>query len=403
MTKKKAISTKKTIVFLILIIIFGELFFLLGSGNFIPDTKTQNLKVFAEVIADKCKDAQYRPSCYDREIPKLTDNISMEEAFEVTKIVQDIDPSYAYCHVLGHELSAIEVRRDPSKWKDVLTRCPSGMCSNGCLHGGLQEKFRDIEFLSDEQIESLVPDLETLCEPRGNWRPSGLEQGSCYHALGHLTMYAVNADIDRALALCDRTALKENGRDWRFLCYDGVFMQMFQPLEPEDFALIKGKEPTLSNVDEFCGKYSGMQKASCQSESWPLYRELLVDSPDELVKFCNKTEQEYRDRCFMTELYVLTSQFNLDSGKIINYCSEIISERRGQCFANAASRMIETDYRNITMAINLCKTAEEYDKGGECYDEMVLYAGYNFKIGSNELHLICNSLPGEWKEKCLKS
>lgn len=397
---KNKFSAKKLLVFLLLLFIIFELASLTGRVDLFK-SKPMDFSESAKKIVEKCKSAPYKPSCYDKEIPKLMDKITMEDAFSVTKNVQRLDTSYAYCHVLGHELAAREVRKDPKNWKDVITRCPSGVCSNGCLHGGLQEKFRGAESLTDDQVEKLVPDLQNLCEPRGSWNPTRLEQASCYHALGHLNMYAVAANIEKALPLCERIALKPDGADWRVLCYDGVFMQMFQPLEPEDFALIKGREPTRDNVDAFCDSYEGKPRASCISESWPLFIKDILNDPNAAVALCNKSDIGDRARCLNAIFYVLTSRSGLDSAKMSDYCARIEKGVQPQCFANAASRMIETDYQNIGKAIKLCNDAKEFDPEGACFDEMVKYSTYNFHPESKEYYEICNSLPQKWKEECL--
>ena len=228
-----------TLLLVFSLIVVAELIFLF-EGNLIPKDgglDNSSLIKYADDIIKLCAGERYHPACYDREIPKLMDFISMEEAFKVTKIVQSKDSAYPYCHVLGHELSAREVRKNPDNWKEVVTRCPAGMCSNGCIHGGFQERFR-AESFTDEQIEIVKPDLAMICEKRGSWNPTGLEQASCYHAIGHLTMYLTDADIDKAIKICEFAAIKPNGRSFIQTCTDGVFMQMFQPLEPEDFALI---------------------------------------------------------------------------------------------------------------------------------------------------------------------
>lgn len=388
-------KTKVSIICLLLFFIAAEIGFLYLMQEINPS----NFKKVASEIVKKCSDAPFKPSCYDREIPKLMDKITMEQAFDVTKIVQSIDTSYTFCHVLGHELSAIEVRRDPSKWRDVITRCPAGVCSNGCLHGGLQEKFR-AESLTDAQIEKLIPDLETLCEAREGWNPTSLETASCYHALGHLATYMTDANTKKGVALCDKVSIKNNGRDYSALCYDGVFMQMHQPLEPEDFALIQGKSPKASEVEKYCGNFNPAAQASCLNESWPLFRKQIL-TPTGLVEFCSKVEEKYRGRCFSAMFYVVTAQLDLSSEKVFDFCRNI-SERKAQCFANAASRMIEVDYKFITRAADLCKKAEKFDSGGACFEELVTYSTYNFHKGSKEYFEICNSLPSEWREKCLK-
>lgn len=363
----------------------------------------QSLEAHAQAILASCSGASYKPSCYDEEIPKLMDSLSMEEAFEVTRIVQDYDRSYAYCHVLGHELSAREVQKDPSQWKDIVVRCPSGMCSNGCLHGGFQERFRTEHFTTDEEVNAVKPDLYDLCEARGAWRPTGLEQGSCYHALGHLTMYITNADIKKSIVVCDEVALKKDGRDFRQLCYDGAFMQIFQPLEPDDFTLIEGKEVDRDELPSFCAQFSGKQFGSCRSEAWPLFRKELTESPVFLASYCAQSGKQEEERCVSAIMYVIAAQFGLDGNRIAEYCAVMPSQHAGRCFANAASRMLEVDKRNIDQAAALCGGVKNKKNQDECFAELVLYAGYNFHRGSEDFYKTCNALPEAWQKKCTQS
>lgn len=385
-------------VFLILFL-FGASLYKGNSKNVAAD---KDLEEYANLVLTKCASSTHHQSCYDKEIPILMDGpakLTLEEAFGVTKFVQEKDNLFPYCHVLGHNLSAKEVKKDPSKWKEVLSRCPSGLCSNGCIHGGFQERFR-AESFTDEEVEGIKPDLKSICEKRSSWNPTGLEQASCYHALGHLTMYITDADINHSISLCEEIAVKADGRNYLQVCLDGVFMQIYQPLEPEDFALISGKEVTREEVDSFCADFSAYAKASCISESWPLYREEIMKNGDALVALCSKEEKENQPRCFGGLFYVLTAQFNFDLEKIKNYCLALPKDLGGSCFTNAATRMIETDYRNITKSINLCSSADALGQE-DCFNELLEYSTYNFHVGSPEYFQLCNSLPDPWKDKCL--
>lgn len=391
---------KLTLIIILAIVLFGLSQY---KGN--PQkSSNKNIEEYANQVLSKCYSAGHHQSCYDEVIPKLMDNptnLTLKEAFGVTKLVQEKDSSFPYCHVLGHNLSAKEVKKNPSKWKDVLSRCPSGLCSNGCIHGGFQERFR-AESFTDEQVAGIKPDLKSICEKRSNWNPTGLEQASCYHALGHLTMYITDADTWDSIKLCEEIAVKVDGRSFLQVCLDGVFMQIYQPLEPEDFALIVGKEVKKEEVDSFCANYSGYAKASCISESWPLYREDLMNDPDELIRFCSKEEdKDSQLRCFEGLFYVLTAQFNFDEQKIKNYCLELPNDLEGKCFANAATRMIETDYRNIIKSTNLCLDVIDAKLQEECFSELLKYSTYNFHGGSPEFFKLCNGLPNLWKDKCL--
>lgn len=384
----------------IIIILFELISLFLPKLNIFNNKTRISLENYAQLAFDKCQNAGYRPGCYDDEIPKVMDDISMEDAFKVTRLVQQKDPNtYAYCHVLGHKLSTKETKKDPSDWKDIITRCPSGMCSNGCIHGAFQERFRT-DSLEDEEIEKLKPDLLDVCEPRGNWRPSGLEQATCYHALGHLLMYITSADVKKATEICDYISQKTS-KNFVRVCYDGAFMQIFQPLELEDKALIRGKEVKKEQLASFCDSFDKERAGSCWSEGWPLFLD-KIKKPAGLVKFCSQSKDiNEQHRCFNALFYVLTAQFRFDEVKIIELCSGLPKLRKGQCFANAASRMIETDKNLIDKSFSLCGVAESVGVGDACFSELSFYASYNFNKGSEEYLKVCHSLPEKWQSACL--
>lgn len=347
----------------------------------------------------ECGHESYPPSCYDEAIPELMDRISMEETFEVTKIIQNYDPRYLYCHVLGHNVSAVEVAKDPSKWKDVLARCPSGVCSNGCLHGGLQEKFR-ADVLTEAQIVEVTKEMQDICEARPGFSPTGLEQASCYHAVGHLTMYVTNADITRALEICDQVALKPDGRDFLRVCQEGVFMQIFQPLEPEDIALVEGITPQKDQLKEFCWQFPEPERHACWREGWPLYDQ-EIRQPSGLLDFCQySSDPRLQAYCFNSMFYIITPQFQFSLPKLDSFCAEFPEMIAAQCYGNAASRMMETDWKMIPEALALCQLAGQQGLADRCYQELVFYSQFNFRPDSTQFQKLCNGLPEPWQTKC---
>jgi hypothetical protein len=276
------------------------------------------------------------------------------------------------------------------------------MCSNGCIHGGLQERFR-ADSLTDAQVEQIKPDLKTLCEESAAWHPTGLEQASCYHAIGHLTMYMTNADLKKSISLCKEIAgKKDDGRDFTHLCFDGAFMQIFQPLEPEDFALVKGKQPTKETAGNFCAAYTGVERGACRSESWPLFVDSL-ETPKGITGICSflRNDPPEEDRCYSVLFYVITPRLHFDPTAITAFCEKLPRQRGEQCFANAASRMIETDYRNADKAASLCISAASLGFGDKCFQEILTYSVYNFHPGSPESAALCNKLPKPWNDRCL--
>ncbi len=403
--RKIKMKISKTALSLFVIIAGGYLFFTKRPIDIKSLDAASSAKIindYADKVVAKCTSASYKPGCYEEEVPKLMDFMTMRQAFEVTRSIQDKDKSYAYCHVLGHKLSAKETAKDPNRWKEVITGCPSGLCSNGCIHGAFQERFRR-EVLSSEEVDKMKAEIKDVCEPRHNWSPTGLEQGTCYHALGHLLMYITGADIKKSLKVCEEVSIKDSGQDWSKLCFDGAFMQIFQPLETEDFALVRGKQPKKEELKSFCDKFPENQRGSCWSEGWPLYLQ-EIEKPAGLVKFCSGSmiqSRDAEDRCYLGMFYVLTAEFQFDLSKVKELCLGLPSLRLNQCFANAASRMIETDYRNISLVTDFCSQVPSEDGKNICFRELIRYSTYNFHPGSNEFFQLCNGLPDKWKTQCL--
>ncbi len=365
-----------------------------------PGDQERSLERRAESILQACADTAHRPSCYDKEIPNATEDLSLEDALRITRIVQEKDGNYWYCHVLGHELASRETAKNPDQWKNVVARCPSGMCSNGCIHGAFQERFR-AEALPDASLAELAGELSGTCMARPGWNPTGLERATCYHALGHLAMYTTRAETVKSSDLCDAIITADGADQFRQICYDGVFMQVFQPLEPEDEALVQDIRPTADTVRGFCGNFQDMRYGSCWSESWPLaYGE--VTTPDGLVRFCSAIDGgDQRDRCYNALFYVLMAQFNLDLERMKTLCRGLPQDRQGRCVASAASRLIETDARLIDRSVALCRWSQTLGVADVCWEELLTYSTYNFHKGSEPYQRLCGALPEPWQGRCL--
>lgn len=398
---------KKRFFLLIFVIILTiaiglEAFFLfsLNQEKNIQGANISENKViqYAKEAVAKCKSAPYPPTCYEREVPRLMSKISMEDAFRVTSKVEDFDKGYGYCHVLAHTLASREVRKNPDNWKNVVGRCPSGVCSNGCLHGALQERFRS-DSLTSQQLEKYKQDFTEFCKRSSSWNPTGLEQGSCYHALGHLFMYATTANIKKSIQLCEFVTDNKQGKQYLHMCYDGIFMQLYQRLEPEDYALVEGKVPAKEEIDKFCGQFYGEAKNSCHTESWSLFWSGPMQ-PQEVVRFCGNSNYEEIDRCYRVLIYIVTSMYQLDENKIRAFCDGFDRKRGQECISTAASRFLEVDYKNIPRALQFCKTEDDKNIKEACFQELFSYSVYNYHKNSKEHTDLCNGLPEYWKKKC---
>lgn len=394
-------SSKVVVIGLASVIGLGAAFSANLSGVLSSDVQYEQ---YAEEIVATCSDAEYRPTCYDEEIPQLMDRgMSMEEVFEVTKVIQTLDDAYQYCHVLGHLVAAKETAKDPENWKAVIARAPLGVCSNGAIHGAFQERFR-VESFEGRPPEEVVQEIKGICDPRDDWRPTPMGVATCSHALGHLTMYVTDAQIHDALELCDDLIEADGAvNSHRQLCYDGAFMQIYQPLEPDDFALIKGKEVETQEASElFCSQFSGSEYGSCVSESWPLYKdEILV--PQMVTVVCDRiTETGWQfDRCMNGMFYVAMAQSNLSVDWALTFCSAVPDELSELCFQNSATRLIEVDDRNVDKALQLCHRSTQVGAHDACYDELLKFSTYTLKIDSPAFVELCSGMPNPWRDQCL--
>ncbi len=370
------------------IFVAGGIFFLV----FLVVGKDLSLEAYADGVIRKCENALQKQECYSSEIPKLMKKLTMENTFKVTTLVQEKDPSFLYCHVLGHTLASIEIKKNPDDWKNVVGRCPSGVCSNGCVHGAFQERYRS-DVLLDEEFEEAKRELEVICEEREGYKPSGVEQGSCYHSLGHLLMYITGADIDKAVTVCDEISKKTDGRNFSPLCYDGAFMQIFQPLGADDIALIRGQEQTKENAPGFCANFSEEKKASCWSESWPLSFDEIT-TPGGALNFCSYLSGEGREDCIRDIFYTIPIQVNFNQGVIKEYCRVLPVAYKDKCFGQFVNRLIEIDSRNVGMAVSFCQGLDTKEKT-KCFEVLADTSKFVFRRGSPEYDELCRLLPTE--------
>lgn len=389
----------------ILIVVSGLVVVLLYKLGTL-DTK-KPLDVYAREVIAACQTAGHTPSCYDREIPKLLQTLTMEEAFEVTRIVQKHDPRYLYCHVLAHNISSSEVAKDPDSWRDVLTRCPMTMCNNGCPHGALMERFAR-EALMPDQIEGILPELNTACEPRDGWNPTEVERSMCYHGIGHLLMYVTGADLTESAGLCRRIGIKDDGRDYVQTCTEATAMSVFQPLEPEDVALVQDIAPTTKDeVQAFCDQYRSdtMLYHACHRESWPQFLDTIRADPGALVSFCAYTDDEVWQRtCYGTVMNILTIYLVVehpgDLSGLATYCDGLPVRWKAVCYRDAASRLLQIDpqYRDTSLAV--CQLAASAGLGDDCYKGLLYYASYSFHAGSQALTTYCAGFPQDLQRSC---
>lgn len=354
----------------------------------------------ARAIVDRCASQEKRDVCYERELPKLVDEgVSMEDAFDVVREVQELDPSYMYCHVAAHYIAQRETAKDLSKWKDVIARAPSGICGNGALHGAFQERFR-AEAWPDATLETLSHEFAGVCDPRDGWNPTHLERASCLHGIGHLSMYVTEANIQKSISLCEKLGRVSDTEDFRMTCMDGAFMQIYQPLDLDDEYLVEELVPQAARRLAFCERFKGDAYTSCIKESWPLFRDKLeAADPETVAAVCAPLSGTSRTYCASGLFYVVMGMISYDPVRMATLCDALPDDIRGLCVASAAARFVETDWKNIPHALAMCADAPD-DSRGKCYDGLVIFADQGLPRGSSEARTLCGGMPDGWRQRC---
>lgn len=399
----KGLGNKKLVAILILIFVVLIEVVLLTDTAFINKLSQRwlSLEQHADQVIEECADASYRPGCYDIEVPKLMDYISMEKAFEVARIIQSKDSEFGYCHVLGHNLGGKEASKDPENWKDVISRCPRGICSSGCIHGAAMERFED-SFLNQDQLEEAKAELMGTCEDRGAISFTGLEKAECYHGLGHLAMYLTDGSLEDSIGVCDTVAVDEKGESQVSLCYEGMFMQLFQPLDEEDIALVEGLGPqSKEEARPFCESFKEEELIeACWSQAHPFFRENL-STIEGILEYCDQaaTEQS-QNHCYSMSFYGEAQGSNYDQERLTVLCSNMPEYLKVMCFGDVANAIIHGGFSNIERAVGFCSLAPEKSVQDGCYERIIEWSAYNIPVQTDEFSRLCNSIPEEFQDSC---
>jgi hypothetical protein len=357
----------------------------------------------AERIVAECGDRADEMLCYEKEIPALFPAFPLADVFEVIRAVRRLDSSYQFCHVVAHKVGELAVAQDPMKWLDLIPLNPSdGLCSNGFIHGLIVGRFRS-DSLDAEKLEKTIPDFARACEPRHDWSPSGLDQAICYHGMGHLFMFITQADMRKSLEVCARVSDSPTGNFMR-VCREGVFMQIYQPLEPDDFALIDllPEKPSRENYRRMCAFYSdgnAEDEGACLREAWPLFREEIM-SGSGAVQFCaGQPNEDETTKCYETATTIIGRQSLGNVEGAASACEVMAADQRAMCFATVAQAFLEEDRAEAAKALVFCDRAPQ-EIAGECIATLVSRARWIFSEESEDLKRFCAAVPSEYRARC---
>ena len=322
----------------------------------------------------------------------------MERTFAVLTRLLQIDRTYQSCHVLSHLITSKEVAKDPSKWKDVIVRSPFIICGQGAVHGAFQERFR-AESFPDATAQSLGTMLDGVCDPRTGWDPTLLDRSSCMHGMGHLFLYVTSANVKKSVALCQALG-KRPDFDFRQTCIEGVFMQLYQPLEPEDRTLIHDIEAAALQTKTFCAQFKNEEHNACVKESWPAVKNSASD-PKEFEALCTQlTDPEAVRYCASGLMYPVIEILHYDVPTIEAFCRGLSHpDLKNICWARTASKFIWADRSNTASAISMCNAAPDESKS-VCWNELINMAESGMEKDSAGVRGLCEGMPEPFKQTC---
>ncbi len=348
-------------------------------------------------IVSDCAQARDRPACYEAEVSTLYPKLSVAHIFNVIREIRKEDPSYQFCHVLAHKVGERVVAEDPNRWIDAIPLNPSdGLCSNGFIHGVVGGRFR-AEVLDDATLNKLLPDFRRACEPRTGWEPSSLDQAICYHGLGHLYDFITNADLPKALDICTQTT----SQTYRRVCIEGVFMQIYQPLEPDDYLMIEQMpvKPTTSTVRQFCASFKNPEYVgACLRESWPMHAGMADGTGVE--SFCsNQPNAEEETACYQSATAIIGRQSLGNPERAASACELLPQKRQDTCFSTVAQAFLEENRTDASKAVGFCERAQG-SLAERCMTSLIAQAPFIFGQNKSEMKAFCAAIPSDMRTRC---
>lgn len=352
----------------------------------------------ARRVVSLCEDANDKTACYEREIPPLLDALSVPDVFSVVREVRARDPEYQFCHVLAHKIGERVVAEDPARWADAIPLNPSdGLCSNGFIHGVVGGRFR-AEVLEPEAIQALVPEFSAACEPRPHWRPSDLDRAICYHGLGHLYIFITDANVRSALDVCADTTPDSMRR----VCIEGVFMQLYQPLEPDDFEMLKRLPVALTRetVPDFCGGFPEPEyEGACLRERWPLYAD-EIRSGEGVEAFCAvQPNEEERLKCYEAATAIIGRMSLNAPESAARACDVLPAERRALCYISVSRAVLEENRDAPDSALALCARADP-EIANACVRALAEQARFIFGENKAQRAALCARMEAPYRAAC---
>ncbi|MBI2079377.1 hypothetical protein HYT84_01320 [Candidatus Micrarchaeota archaeon] len=226
------------------------------------------------ILCNKLKTTAEKLECYDGFIKEKIDSQTPKELLAELDGAANLDPTLRYmCHEVAHAIGRNTYLKNSGDLSKSFEECVQ-TCHSGCFHGAVQMLFRKDWDGTDSHLEEdeIREKVKTACdlnqEPRFKFQ--------CVHGLGHAVQFYLDNDIFKAVEFCDEL----NGTWEKDSCYSGAFME---------------------------------NSVSLNKES----RHIKADDPHYP---CDKLDEKYKKRCYMTQTTLMLEISKWNITKVIGDC-----------------------------------------------------------------------------------
>lgn len=383
--KSRRIFLYGVIVILTYLCIAMGFFLIRGKQN---DTPQNAAKEIVRVCAGGGKF-----ECFVKKLSQLAKKNELSYIQETIGEMQRIDREASDCHLIAHYVASIELKKEPSKWKEVLLEQDPDVCLGGYFHGILEEYFRQE---GTQNIDKVF--IQNLCLL---FKEDERKVNGCVHVMGHIIMVQEKGSVDNSLIICDELPIDM----FPFRCYNGVFMEDTTKVMLRDHGIVAKvnvmTESDIARMEEYCRQLIRKDAVlACWEEIGRLYMQVYKNDMDRALVRCNKLRtEEFRYRCgSFVIVQGITINNTLDSmilGKICDSFESLSSSWKG-CIIRVSSLILNININYVPTVIGMCKNLPK------TYQEVcfrnIAYNIYDAKSSSK--NIFCAKLPHAFRKEC---
>lgn len=390
---EKIKTSYPSILFILLVVV---VFVVYKDSIFKPKTKkiiNPNLTV-AQQIKDSCEQDletySTKENCFANKFREMAEENGPEYSFDVLRNLQEIDRDAIGCHSISHGIGTGSYKRDPDSWRTLIQTLPT-VCSYGAPHGVIEGY---VASLPNHSLSKEV--IPTIC--------GEVPRADCNHIVGHLILVETEADLDKALDLCDlfKDVTQTNH------CISGVFMEYQTAINLIDHRLVpeswQNWPARVDDLEKVCRSYNGARAEGCWEEIVHAALAKFNNDPKKIFDFCSSAQvPEGSKRCKRHSIGIIGASVNFDLFKMKLMCSipqKDDPDFERDCYTASVSSALSTIPSALPQAVSFCSSLKNEFKQ-DCFS---MIGAMNFsgsrEQNSNQVNA-CKKAPSEFRNFCL--